>query len=66
MHDRLRYSAVVDFLDFHLGDRHWPAFNVADIAVVVGLALFVLSLVWKSKTPGGAAPGSKGRPARGV
>ncbi|MDR2200176.1 MAG: signal peptidase II [Deltaproteobacteria bacterium] len=43
--DRLRHGAVVDFLDFHLGDRHWPAFNLADVAVVLGLAFFLLSLV---------------------
>ncbi|MDR2405927.1 MAG: signal peptidase II [Deltaproteobacteria bacterium] len=49
VHDRLRHSAVVDFLDFHLYDSHWPAFNVADIAVVAGLFLFVLSIVLKPK-----------------
>ena len=32
--DRLRFGAVVDFLDFHLGGLHWPAFNVADSAIV--------------------------------
>lgn len=34
--DRIRYRAVVDFLDFYVGDWHWPAFNVADIAICVG------------------------------
>jgi signal peptidase II len=42
VHDRLRYQAVVDFLDFHWGDRHWPAFNVADIFICLGLGLLVL------------------------
>jgi len=40
--DRLRFGAVVDFLDFYLGSRHWPAFNVADSAICVGVGLFIL------------------------
>ena len=40
--DRLRLGAVVDFLDFHLGAWHWPAFNVADSAICIGVALLVL------------------------
>jgi signal peptidase II len=66
LHDRLRYDAVVDFLDFHWGGRHWPAFNVADVAVVVGLALYLLSLAWAPgaappKPPGGGGSGRGGR-----
>ncbi|MDE3016627.1 MAG: signal peptidase II [Pseudomonadota bacterium] len=41
--DRLRFSAVVDFLDFHLGAWHWPAFNVADSAICVGVAVLCVS-----------------------
>ena len=41
--DRLVHKGVVDFLDFHLYDWHWPAFNVADSAITIGVALFVLS-----------------------
>ncbi len=40
--DRLAYGHVIDFLDFHVGGWHWPAFNVADSAITVGAALFVL------------------------
>lgn len=40
--DRLRLGAVVDFLDFHVGDWHWPAFNVADAAICVGVGLMVI------------------------
>ncbi len=40
--DRLRFGGVVDFLDFHLGDWHWYAFNIADSAVVVGVGLLLL------------------------
>jgi signal peptidase II len=35
--DRLRFGAVFDFLDFHLAGWHWPAFNVADSAICVGV-----------------------------
>jgi signal peptidase II len=40
--DRIRFGAVVDFLDFHLGGWHWPAFNIADSAITVGV-LFLLT-----------------------
>ena len=40
--DRLRHGAVTDFLDFHVGAWHWPAFNLADVAIVVGVAGIVL------------------------
>jgi signal peptidase II len=40
--DRLRFDAVVDFLDFHLAGHHFPAFNVADSAITVGVALMLL------------------------
>lgn len=43
--DRVREGEVVDFLDFHLGPYHWPAFNLADSAVTVGIFLFVLRLI---------------------
>lgn len=39
--DRLRHGAVADFLDFHLADWHWPAFNMADVGVVCGAALLI-------------------------
>jgi signal peptidase II len=40
--DRLRFGAVTDFLDFHVLGYHWPAFNVADTGISVGVALIVL------------------------
>lgn len=40
--DRVRFGAVVDFLDFHVRDWHYPAFNVADSAIVLGIAYIVL------------------------
>lgn len=39
--DRLRIGAVIDFLDFHLWGFHWPAFNVADSAIVIGAMALV-------------------------
>ena len=39
--DRLEHGAVVDFLDFHAFGAHWPAFNLADSAIVVGVAYLV-------------------------
>ncbi len=36
--DRLRFGAVFDFLDFHVAGWHWPAFNVADAGITVGVA----------------------------
>ncbi len=40
--DRIRLGAVVDFLDFHVGSWHWPAFNLADSAICVGVAAMLL------------------------
>jgi signal peptidase II len=46
--DRIRFGAVVDFLDFHVGGWHWPAFNIADSAITVGVILLILDSL-KSK-----------------
>jgi signal peptidase II len=40
--DRLRLGAVADFLDFHWQGYHWPAFNLADSAISVGIVLLVV------------------------
>jgi signal peptidase II len=50
--DRLRHGAVVDFLDFHFGGWHWPAFNVADSALTVGAALLILESFVQPKVEG--------------
>lgn len=39
--DRVRLNGVVDFLDFYVGNFHWPAFNIADSAITVGIATFI-------------------------
>ncbi|MFQ5533007.1 MAG: signal peptidase II [Candidatus Methylomirabilales bacterium] len=43
--DRFRLGMVVDFLDFYYAGYHWPAFNVADSAITVGVALMVFELL---------------------
>jgi len=40
--DRVLYGAVVDFIDAHWGDLHWPAFNIADAAITLGVGLLLL------------------------
>jgi len=40
--DRARWGAVFDFADFHIGQWHWPAFNVADSAIVIGVGLMLI------------------------
>lgn len=43
--DRIRFGAVVDFLDFYIGNWHWPAFNAADSAITVGAALMLWEMI---------------------
>lgn len=43
--DRARFGAVVDFLDFYWRGYHWPAFNVADSAISVGVTVLALCLL---------------------
>ena len=40
--DRIRFGAVVDFLDFYIGNYHWPAFNVADSAICIGAGMCLI------------------------
>lgn len=46
--DRIRFRAVTDFLDFYIGDLHWPAFNLADVFVVSGVAILLLAPILQS------------------
>ena len=49
--DRLRIGSVVDFLDFHLWGYHWPAFNLADTAIAIGVMIFILVSIAGAHTP---------------
>ena len=51
--DRLRFGAVVDFVDLHASGYHWPAFNVADSAITVGVALLALRLLLRPAVSAG-------------
>jgi len=42
--DRFRFGEVIDFFDFYLFSFHWPAFNIADSAICVGMGLIVLEI----------------------
>lgn len=47
--DRIRFGYVIDFLDVHAGGRHWPAFNVADIGITVGVAILLIDALFEGK-----------------
>jgi signal peptidase II len=42
LYDRITLGYVVDFLNFHIDNYYWPAFNVADSAICVGVAILLL------------------------
>jgi signal peptidase II len=46
--DRLMYGAVVDFIDMHYANWHWPAFNIADSAICIGAILIIFGELHKS------------------
>ena len=54
--DRVRFGAVADFIDMHLGDRHWPAYNIADACVVIGAIFLILDTIFDKS---GSKKGSK-------
>ena len=47
--DRLYYGYVVDFIDLHLNNFHWPAFNFADTFITFGAMVFVFSIILNKK-----------------
>ena len=44
--DRFRFKAVADFVDLHVAGQHWPAFNVADAAIVLGAGLLIVYIIF--------------------
>lgn len=49
--DRVLFGHVIDFLDFHFGQHHWPAFNVADSAISIGVAIMLYEILFGPKEP---------------
>jgi signal peptidase II len=47
--DRITKATVTDFLDFYIGEHHWPPFNVADSAIVVGAVLLMVRILFAPK-----------------
>lgn len=47
--DRLIHGRVVDFLDFYIHGYHWPAFNIADSGIVIGVSLLLLFQLFEEK-----------------
>ncbi|MDR2891764.1 MAG: signal peptidase II [Deltaproteobacteria bacterium] len=47
--DRCRFRYVIDFLDFYIGNWHWPAFNVADIGITCGVILLMYLILFGGK-----------------
>lgn len=48
--DRVARGHVIDFIDFHIGEWHYPAFNIADSAIVVGAVLIVAAAFWPRRS----------------
>ena len=57
--DRVRFGYVVDFLDFAISGHHWPAFNIADSAICIGVGLLFLDMLRRDEqaAASNAAPG---------
>ena len=49
--DRLRFGAVIDYIDLHYAGHHWPAFNVADMCVVLGISIVIVHALFFEKKP---------------
>lgn len=46
--DRIRFGAVIDFIDIHVAGHHWPAFNVADSAISIGVVILLIETLFFS------------------
>jgi len=49
--DRIQMQGVIDFIDVFWKEHHWPAFNVADSAITIGMAVFIYSLLTTKEEP---------------
>ena len=52
VYDRLVHGYVIDFLDFYVGQWHWPAFNLADSAIFLGAILLIIDMLTANKSAG--------------
>ncbi|KPJ68112.1 MAG: hypothetical protein AMJ43_01525 [Coxiella sp. DG_40] len=48
--DRIIHGYVIDFLDFYIGNWHWPAFNLADSAISIGAVMLIIDIVWQRQS----------------
>ncbi len=64
--DRFRFGYVIDFLDVHWRGYHWPAFNVADSAICVGVGMLMLETLRAPRHAGGSEAGSESAEGAGV
>jgi signal peptidase II len=62
--DRMRLGYVIDFVDAYVGPHHWPAFNVADSAISIGVALLIVDMLWHPhpRAAGERPPGDQPEP----
>ena len=54
--DRVRYGYVIDFIDMHLGFMRWPTYNVADIAITIGVIVLIADILFNKESPLAAPP----------
>ena len=47
--DRIQYGYVIDFLDFHIGQYHWPIFNAADTAITIGAIMLLIDVFFTAE-----------------
>ena len=59
--DRILYGSVLDFIDFYVRDWHWPAFNVADSAISIGVALIFWDMIFGARASGGSPAASENK-----
>ena len=57
--DRILYGSVLDFLDFYVRDWHWPAFNVADACLSIGVTLIFWEMIFGARASGGSSSASE-------
>jgi signal peptidase II len=53
--DRLRFGEVIDFLDVYIENYHWPAFNVADSTITVGVIFLIIHFAFEKKADSSTA-----------